>query len=121
MVRRSVVAFAFALFSATTLYSSSADTLSPPLQRTVEISDGNLRLKAFLWMPDGPGPFPVVLFNHGSGGATPDQTAGLPITQAATRLMLASKKSKPMWTRFKKLPRTISSAVARRSSERITT
>jgi dienelactone hydrolase len=53
---------------------------------TVQFPSGKLSLKAYLWKPTGPGPFPVVLFNHGSGGATADQTAGMPITQAATVL-----------------------------------
>ena len=86
MARLPVVALAFGLFAATTVYSSSADNLSSALRCTVEITSDNLRLKAYLWMPNGPGPFPTVLFNHGSGGATPDQTAGMPITHAATRL-----------------------------------
>ncbi len=58
----------------------------PLVPQTVEFSSGTLRLKAYLWKPAGPGPFPVVLFNHGSGGAAADQTAGMPITQAATVL-----------------------------------
>jgi carboxymethylenebutenolidase len=33
-----------------------------------------------------PGPFPTVLFNHGSGGADADHTAGLPIKEAAEKL-----------------------------------
>jgi carboxymethylenebutenolidase len=33
--------------------------------QTVEISSGGLHLKAYLWVPPGPGPFPAVLFNHG--------------------------------------------------------
>jgi dienelactone hydrolase len=45
-----------------------------------------LRLKALLWKPNGPGPFPTVLFNHGSGGADADHTAGLPMTKAAEKL-----------------------------------
>jgi dienelactone hydrolase len=45
-----------------------------------------LRLKAFLWKPSGPGPFPAVLFCHGSGGADAGHTAGLPITEAAEKL-----------------------------------
>jgi carboxymethylenebutenolidase len=53
---------------------------------TVEFPSGKLHLKAYLWKPTGPGPFPAVLFNHGSGGATSDQTAGMPFTQAATVL-----------------------------------
>src|SRR5215467_15621070 len=50
------------------------------------VPSGKLRLKAFLWKPTGPGPFPAVLFNHGSGGADADHTAGLPITEAAEKL-----------------------------------
>lgn len=58
----------------------------PVARQTVEISSGNLRLKAFLWKPEGPGPFPAVLFNHGSGGADAATTAGMPITEAAEKL-----------------------------------
>jgi dienelactone hydrolase len=54
--------------------------------RTVEFSSGEVRLKASLWKPTGPGPFPAVLFNHGSGGADAAHTAGMPITEAAERL-----------------------------------
>jgi dienelactone hydrolase len=54
--------------------------------QTVEIPSGTLRLKAFLWKPGGPGPFPAVLFNHGSGGTDAAHTAGLAITEAAERL-----------------------------------
>ena len=54
--------------------------------KTILIPSGKLQLKAFLWKPDGPGPFPTVLFNHGSGGADADHTAGLPMTEAAQRL-----------------------------------
>jgi carboxymethylenebutenolidase len=53
---------------------------------TVVVPSGKLRLKAFLWKPSGPGPFPAVLFNHGSGGADADHTADLPITEAAEKI-----------------------------------
>jgi len=53
---------------------------------TIVVPSGNLRLKAFLWKPAGPGPFPAVLFCHGSGGPDADHTAGLPITKAAEKL-----------------------------------
>jgi|ERR1700722_1449554 carboxymethylenebutenolidase len=58
-------------------------TLVPQI---VEFSSGKLQLKAYLWKPTGSGPFPAVLFNHGSGDAEADRTAGMPITQAATVL-----------------------------------
>jgi len=34
---------------------------------TVIVKSGALSLRALLWRPRGPGPFPAVLFNHGSG------------------------------------------------------
>jgi len=51
--------------------------------QVVTFPSGSLRLTAYLWTPPGPGPFPAVLFNHGSGGATADVTAGMQITEAA--------------------------------------
>lgn len=51
--------------------------------QTVVVPSGTLRLKALLWTPKGAGPFPAVLFNHGSGGADADHTAGLTMTEAA--------------------------------------
>jgi len=53
---------------------------------TVEIANGSVRLKAYLWTPEGTESFPAVLFNHGSGGEDPAHTAGMPITEAAERL-----------------------------------
>jgi dienelactone hydrolase len=64
----------------------AVDSHAPILPETVVIPSGKLRLKAFLWKPLGPGPFPAVLFCHGSGGADADHTAGLPITEAAWKL-----------------------------------
>jgi carboxymethylenebutenolidase len=37
---------------------------------TVVVRNATLKLKAQLWRPDGRGPFPAVLFNHGSGRGT---------------------------------------------------
>ena len=54
--------------------------------QTVEIPSGRLHLKAYLWKPTGPGPFPAVLFNHGSGGANAALTGSIPITEAARRI-----------------------------------
>ena len=54
--------------------------------QVVEIASGALHLKAHLWKPARPGPFPAVLFNHGSGGPDAAHTAGMEITEAAERL-----------------------------------
>jgi dienelactone hydrolase len=54
--------------------------------QTVQFPSGKLRLNGYLWKPAGTGPFPAVLFNHGSGGADADHTVGMPITQAANVL-----------------------------------
>jgi len=35
---------------------------------TVTVQSGDLTLHALIWRPAGPGPFPAVLFNHGSYG-----------------------------------------------------
>jgi carboxymethylenebutenolidase len=75
--------FLFALLLSGMAVGQSSQSIAP---QTVEIRSGNLRLKAFLWMPGGTGPFPAVLFNHGSGGADPGHTAGLTMTEAAERL-----------------------------------
>jgi carboxymethylenebutenolidase len=62
------------------------DSPTPVVPETVVIRSGNIRLKAFLWRPNGPGPFPAALFCHGSGGADAAHTAGLPFTEAAEKL-----------------------------------
>ena len=49
------------------------------------VPSGDLRLKAFLWTPAGRGPFPAVLFSHGSG-TDPAHTGSFAITQAAETL-----------------------------------
>ena len=51
-------------------------SLSEP--RTVIVASGTLKLHALLWCPPGPGPFPAVLFNHGSGHATGVDASGRP-------------------------------------------
>jgi len=39
-------------------------------QDTVTVKTGQLTLRGLLWRPTGAGPFPAVLFNHGSGSTT---------------------------------------------------
>jgi len=75
--------FAFlSLLSSLALGQSSPST-GP---ETVVVPSGNLRLKAFLWKPAGTGPFPAVLFNHGSGSTDAAHTGEFAITEAAGKL-----------------------------------
>jgi carboxymethylenebutenolidase len=64
----------------------AAQTSSGLQPQIVEIPSGSLHLKGLLWRPSGAGPFPAVLFSHGSGGPDPDHTAGLTNLNAAERL-----------------------------------
>jgi dienelactone hydrolase len=81
-LRVTALAFLFAPLSVVLAIDEPASTVP----ETVVVPSGKLQLKAFLWKPNGPGPFPTVLFNHGSGGVDADHTAGLPITEAAEKL-----------------------------------
>jgi carboxymethylenebutenolidase len=65
-VRHSSRIFVFALVLAAGLpVQSGAQTGFGP--DTVIVPSGALKLRALLWRPRGPPPFPAVLFNHGSG------------------------------------------------------
>ena len=47
--------------------TAPAAAQSPAAPDTVVVRSGALELRALLWRPAGRGPFPAVLFNHGSG------------------------------------------------------
>jgi carboxymethylenebutenolidase len=65
----------------------SSSQSSPPLApQIVEVPSGNLHLKGYLWKPAGPGPFPAVSFNHGSGAEDAQHTAGQTMAEAAASL-----------------------------------
>jgi carboxymethylenebutenolidase len=66
--------------------SALCETKRSMVPQTVEFPSGQVRLKAYLWKPAGPGPFPAVLFSHGSGGNSADLTAGMQITESASIL-----------------------------------
>ena len=66
--------------------AAAADQAVAIAHETIVIPSGALQLKAFLWRPNGAGPFPVVLFNHGSGSTDPSRTGPFVITDAAERL-----------------------------------
>jgi carboxymethylenebutenolidase len=72
---------------ASLLAPAAIDQFSQPTAlQVVEIRSGDLCLKAFFWRPQGSGPFPAVLFNHGSGAADSAHTGNLVIIDAAERL-----------------------------------
>lgn len=79
MMRLFHVAVAYFLLLSAASLSACAQPVAP---QVITFPSGKLSLKAYLWIPSGPGPFPAVLFSHGSGGATADVTAGMQITEA---------------------------------------
>jgi carboxymethylenebutenolidase len=81
-LRVGTLAFLFAPLSVALAIGQPASIIP----ETVVVPSGKLQLKGFLWKPNRPGPFPAVLFCHGSGGADAAHTAGLPITEAAEKL-----------------------------------
>jgi carboxymethylenebutenolidase len=64
MTKPSVFIPALVLTSAFTMTAHGQTSGGP---ETVAIHDGPLTLHALLWRPQGPGPFPAILLNHGSG------------------------------------------------------
>jgi dienelactone hydrolase len=59
----------------------------PALPQIAEVHSGELILKGYFWKPAGSGPFPAILFNHGSG-ADAQHTAGRTMAEAASDLAL---------------------------------
>ena len=53
----------FGLVAALIAFAASAQSSIAP--KSVEIKSGTLRLKGYLWVPSGSGPFPAVLYDHG--------------------------------------------------------
>jgi carboxymethylenebutenolidase len=53
---------------------------------TVVVHNGALELRALLWRPSGRGPFPAILFNHGSGRSRRDLERLGPYEQQAAAL-----------------------------------
>lgn len=83
--RKKLHAFLLVLF-ALTLTFATAQAQSPAAPETVVIHNGSAALHAMLFRPQGNGPFPAVLLNHGSG-RTPDDLKRLgPYAQNAEKL-----------------------------------
>jgi hypothetical protein len=76
-----VIGLAHALFAAIPRW---ADAPVPTGPDTVTVQSGTLMLKALLWRPGGRGPFPAVLFNHGSSRTEDSLDSRLPATLGPT-------------------------------------
>jgi dienelactone hydrolase len=63
--------------------SPSAPSAAPQI---ANVRSGELYLKGYFWKPAGRGPFPAILFNHGSGADDPQHTAGRTMAEAASDL-----------------------------------
>ena len=48
-------------------FAAPAIGQTPTSPQMVEVRSGSLTLRALLWRPQGKGPFPAILLNHGSG------------------------------------------------------
>jgi dienelactone hydrolase len=62
---RTVVSLVLA-FASAAVFPSGLCAQKPKAIDTVTVRSGGLTLHALVWRPDGRGPFPAVLFNHGS-------------------------------------------------------
>jgi dienelactone hydrolase len=79
-------AFALLLSNAVSPQISASSTKEAVAPQIVEVPSGALHLKGYLWKPAGSGPFPAVLFNHGSGAEDAQHTAGRTMAEAAADL-----------------------------------
>lgn len=59
--------FVLAALVLTSALAAPADGQAPGGPETVVVHNGPVTLRALLWRPQGRGPFPAVLLNHGSG------------------------------------------------------
>ena len=76
----------FALVFSCAAVAQSSSPLPTASPQIVEVQSGAMHLKAYFWKPSGAGPFPAVLFNHGSGAADAQHTAGQTMAEAAANL-----------------------------------
>ena len=72
--------------SAIGLAQTASLSAPPGAPQVVDVRSGQLHLKGYFWKPAGRGPFPAILFNHGSGADDPQHTAGRTMTEAASDL-----------------------------------
>jgi len=83
---KTIIVLALALrLSAVALAQTVSPSAPPAAPQIADVRSGELHLKGYFWKPAGPGPFPAILFNHGSG-ADPQHTAGRTMAEAASDL-----------------------------------
>src|SRR5437016_1677694 len=73
-------------FLAVALAQTVSPSAPPAAPQIADVRSGELHLKGYFWKPVGPGPFPAILFNHGSGADDPQHTAGRTMAEAASDL-----------------------------------
>jgi dienelactone hydrolase len=84
---KTIIVLAIALqLSAVTLAQTVSPSAPPAARQIADVRSGELHLKGYFWKPAGPGPFPAILFNHGSGADDPQHTAGRTMAEAASDL-----------------------------------
>lgn len=84
---KTIIVLALALqLSAVALAQTVSSSAPPAAPQIADVPSGELHLKGYFWKPAGPGPFPAILFNHGSGADDPQHTAGRTMAEAASDL-----------------------------------
>jgi len=84
---KTIIVLALALrLSAVALAQTVSPSAPPAAPEIADVRSGELHLKGYFWKPAGPGPFPTVLFNHGSGADDAQHTAGRTMAEAASDL-----------------------------------
>ena len=84
---KTVIVLALALrLSPVTLAQTVAHSAPPATPQIADVRSGELHLKGYFWKPTGPGPFPAILFHHGSGANDAQHTAGRTMGEAASDL-----------------------------------
>jgi len=89
----------FLLAALSCLVAAAAHGQSETESTNAEVfySSGNLRIQAYLYKPDGDGPFPVVIYNHGSRDgrervSVPFQYVGTMLTRAGYVVLVPERR-----------------------------
>jgi carboxymethylenebutenolidase len=84
---KTIVVLALALHLSAVALAQTVSTSAPlAAPQIADVRSGELHLKGYFWKPAGPGPFPAILFNHGSGVDDPQHTAGRTMAESASDL-----------------------------------